>query len=127
MENSTTFSAPFLRYLLSPKTKVLRSRISFGVKKTNIDNQYGLFSIELEDGSSMIEVVEFTVSYAPVAGIRSLCIIIAISYAEGLILLSWTSPIRFGILSYPTLQKQSIWDYQIYIWTGTKENGQNIN
>ena len=84
MENSTTFSAPFLRYLLSPKTKVLRSRISFGVKKTNIDNQYGLFSIELEDGSSMIEVVEFTVSYAPVAGIRSLCIIIAISYAEGL-------------------------------------------
>ena len=34
----------------------------------------------------MIEGVEFTVSYEPVAGIRSLCIITAIASAEGLIL-----------------------------------------
>ena len=34
----------------------------------------------------MIEVVDFTVSYEPVAGIRSLCIIITISPVEGLII-----------------------------------------
>ena len=34
----------------------------------------------------MLEVVDFTVSYAPVAVILSLHIIIAISYAEGLII-----------------------------------------
>ena len=32
----------------------------------------------------MIEGVDFTVSYAPVSGIRSLCIIIEIVSAEGL-------------------------------------------
>ena len=32
----------------------------------------------------MIEGVDFTVSYAPLAGILSLCIIIAIASAEGL-------------------------------------------
>ena len=34
----------------------------------------------------MIKGVYFTVSYEPVAGILSLCIIIAISYIEGLII-----------------------------------------
>ena len=34
----------------------------------------------------MLEVVNFTVSYAPAAGIRSLCINISIAYAEVLII-----------------------------------------
>ena len=44
METSTTFSAPFLRSLLTTDTKILRPRISFRVKKTDIDNQYDIYS-----------------------------------------------------------------------------------
>ena len=85
METSTTFSAPFLRSLLPLGTKILRPIISFRVKKTDIDSQYDLFSRTCSDGLSMLEVVYFTISYVPVADIRSLCIIIAIAYVEGLI------------------------------------------
>ena len=82
----TTFSAPFLRSSLSSDTKILRPRIYFGVKTTDIDNQYDLYSRTLADGSSIFGVVYFTVSYAPVAGIHFLHIIMEIAYAEGLIL-----------------------------------------
>ena len=34
----------------------------------------------------MLEVFDFTISYAPVAGYRSLCIIIEIASAEGIII-----------------------------------------
>ena len=71
---------------LQPDTKILRPRISFRVKTTGINNKYDLYSITCADGSSMIKGVYFTVSYEPVAGILSLCIIIAISYIEGLII-----------------------------------------
>ena len=56
----------------------------------------------------MIEVVNFTVSYAPVAGIIYLWILISISSEEGLIFLSWSSPIPFRIRFYPTLHKYPI-------------------
>ena len=48
------------------------------------------------------EVVDFTVSYAPVVGIKLLRIIIAIISDEGLIILTWTSPTPSKILFYPT-------------------------
>ena len=86
METPTTFSAPFLRSLIPPVTKILRPRIPFRVKTTYIDNQYELYSITCTDVSSMLEGVDFTVSYAPVSGIRSLHIIIEIAYVEGLVL-----------------------------------------
>ena len=82
MATSTTFSALFLRYLLPPSIKILRPRISFRVKRTATDNQYYLYSRTYLDGSSMIEGVDFTVSYSPVAGIPSLYIFIAIEYVE---------------------------------------------
>ena len=72
MEKSTTFSAPFLRSLLPPDKKILCPRIYFRVKTTYIYNQYDLYSRTFADVSSMIEGVDFTVSYAPVAGIRSI-------------------------------------------------------
>ena len=52
----------------------------------------------------MIKVVEFTVSYVPVAGIRSLHTIIAIAYAEGLILfvLDISNAFQNTILPNPT-------------------------
>ena len=71
---------------LSPDTKILRPRIYFSVKTTDIDNQYGIYSRTCVDVSSMLEGVDFTVSYVPVASIRSLRIIIAIDPAEGIIL-----------------------------------------
>ena len=55
MATSTTFSAPFLRSLLPPYIKILRPRISFRVKTTNIDNQYDIYSRTCAYGSSMIE------------------------------------------------------------------------
>ena len=55
-------------------------------KKTDIDNQYDIYSITCADVSSMIQGVDFTVSYAPVAWIQSLFIITAIVSAEGAII-----------------------------------------
>ena len=72
MATSTYFSAAFLCSLLPPDTKILISRIYFRVKTTDIDNQYDLYSRTCEDGSSMLDGVDFTESYAPVADIRSL-------------------------------------------------------
>ena len=43
MHRSSTFSAPFLRSDLPPGTKVLRPRISFKVKLTDMQNQYKLY------------------------------------------------------------------------------------
>ena len=86
MSTSTNFSAPFLRSLLPPGTKILRPRISFRVKTADIDNQYDIHSRTCADVSSMLEGVDFTVSYAPVAGIHSIRIIIAIASEEGLII-----------------------------------------
>ena len=83
---STTFSAPFLRSSLTPDTKILVPRIYFSVKTTDIDNQYDIYSRICADGSSMLEVVYFTVYYAPVSGIYSLRISIAISSSEVLVL-----------------------------------------
>ena len=86
METSTTFSAPFLSSSLPPDTKILRPIISFMVKTTDIDNQYDIYSRIFADGSSMLEGVYFAVSYAPVACIISLSIIIPIASAEDLII-----------------------------------------
>ena len=84
MANLITFSAPFLKYALPPEKN--HPRISFREKKTIIDNKYDLYSRIFADGSYMIEGFDFTVSYAPVSGIRYLCILIAITSAEGLII-----------------------------------------
>ena len=86
MEKSTTLSSPFLRLLLPPEAKILCPRISFRDKTAYIENQYELYSRTCSDRSFMILRVDFTISYAPVTGIRPLCIIIAIAYAEGLII-----------------------------------------
>ena len=52
----------------------------------------------------MIEWVDFTVSYAPVSGIRSLCIIIKIKSAEVLIIfvLDISNDFQNTILTNPT-------------------------
>ena len=86
MATSTTFSAPFLRSLLPPDTKITRPRISVWLKTTDIDNQYDIYSRTCKDGSSMIEGVDFTVYYAPAAVILSLHITTAIASAEDLII-----------------------------------------
>ena len=56
------------------------------LKPTDIENEYDLYSRTCEDGSYMLEGVDFTVAYAPVAGIPSLCIITSIVSEEGLTL-----------------------------------------
>ena len=64
----------------------------FKAKTTNTDNKYELHSRACEDTSYMIQEFYFTVSYAPVFGITSLCIIITTTSTEGLTILSWTYP-----------------------------------
>ena len=86
MSASTTFSAPFLLSSIPSYKNILKNRIYFRVKTTEIYNQYDLYSRTCVDGSSMIEGVDFTISYKPVAGIWTLCIIISIASAEGLII-----------------------------------------
>ena len=81
-----TLSALFLHYSLPPDTKIPRPKISFREKKTYIENKYELYSRTCSYGSSMIEGVDFTVSYEPVSGIRYLQIIIAIASAECLVI-----------------------------------------
>ena len=114
MEISTTFSTPFLRSSLPPNTKIFIPRTSFGVKTTDIDNQYHIYSRTCAYRSFIIEVVGFTVSYAPVSGIKSLCIIIAVASIEFLILfildisnafqnIIFTNPVEKLYLSLPYL------------------------
>ena len=86
MDKSTTFSVPSLRSLRPQDTKILLLRIYFRVKTTYIENQYELYSITCADGPSMIEGVDFTVSYAPLSGIFFPHIIIIVSYSESLII-----------------------------------------
>ena len=86
MVKSTISSEPFIRSSLPPDTKIFRPRISFRLKATYIDNKYELYYKTCAYVSSMLEGVNFTVSYAPVAGILSLCIIVDITSAEGLII-----------------------------------------
>ena len=95
---------------LQSNTKILRPRISFRVKTTDIDNQYYSYSIKCEYGSSILEGVEFTVSYAPVDVIHPLYIIIETSSSEGLIVfvLDITYQMPFRLPCHPTLQKEYI-------------------
>ena len=86
MEKSTTFSAPSKLSLLPLYTKILYPRISFGVKTTEIDNHSDINSRICAYVSSVIEVVDFTFSYAPVTGIKSLRIINAIAHVEVMII-----------------------------------------
>ena len=85
MGKYTILSAPFLRSLLPPNTKIFRLRITFRVKKADVDNQYNLYSRTCAYESSILEGVYFNVSYVPVDGIRYLRIIVSISSAEDLI------------------------------------------
>ena len=86
MEKITTFSALFERLLLAPGTKILCPIISFRVKKIDIDNQYDLYSRTCAYGSSMVEVVDFTISYSPVEIIKSLRIIMSFLSEECLMI-----------------------------------------
>ena len=56
------------------------------MNKTDIGNKYELYYRTCADISSILEGVDFNVSYAPVAGIFSLCITTAIASEEGLII-----------------------------------------
>ena len=76
MEKSTTFRASFELSLLPPGKKILRPIILFRVNTIDSENPYDLYSRTCADESSMLEVVDFTVSYAPVAIIKSLRIIV---------------------------------------------------
>ena len=75
----------------------------------------------------MLEVVDFTLSYAPADGIRSPCVIMEIASTEGLIIFVLDIFNAFKNAIYLTLQKKSILACHIYIWIGTKENCQNIH
>ena len=79
MATFTTFSEPILRYLLPLNTKILIPIIYFRVKTTDIDKKYDIYSRTCVDGSYILEVVDFTVSYALVASIRYLHITTAIA------------------------------------------------
>ena len=68
----------------------------------------------------MFEGVDFILSYALVAGISSLRISIVIASAEGLIIFVLDTSNAFQNNIYPTLQKESLSAYHIYIWTDKK-------
>ena len=103
MAISTTFNEPFLLSSLPPNTKILRPRIYFRVKTTEIENQHDSYSRTCENWSSIIEGVDSTVSYKLLAGIRSLHIIIEIASAEGIIIfvLDISNAFRNTILPNP--------------------------
>ena len=116
MEKSTILSAPFPHSSLLLDTKVLPPRIYFRVNTTDIENKYDIYPIICTDGSSMIEGVNFTVSYSPVSGIYPLCIIIAIASAEGLniFVLDISNAFQNTVIKKP--KKWSILAYRIYTW-----------
>ena len=121
MEKSITFSAPFMRYFLPPDTKILCTMIYFRVNKTDIDDQYKLYSRTYAYGSSVIEGGYFTVLFAPFVGAIYFCIIITIASVEGLNIFVLEVFNTFNFF-YQILKKEVILVYQIYKCNGSKEN-----
>ena len=80
----TIFSVPHLRSSLPRDTKIIRLRISFRVKTTDIKKHYKLYPRTCVYGSYMLEGVDFTVSYTPVAVTISIHNLIVIASAESL-------------------------------------------
>ena len=90
--------------------KILLPRISFRVNTTDIDNKYELY----------YRTCSYE-SYAPVATIISLRIIIAIASAEGLIFFPWTFPMPSKIIFFPILKNCFPLVYHIYTCIGSKK------
>ena len=86
MEKSTTLIAPFLSSSLPPETKIIFPWIYFRFKTTDIENKYDLYSRTCANESSMLDGVNYTVSYVPVAGIIYIHIIISIASLYGLVI-----------------------------------------
>ena len=76
----------------------------------------------------MIERVYFTVSYAPVADICSLRIIIEIASTEGIVIFVLDISNEFQNTILPNTDERVYLSLPyIYIWNGKRENGQNIH
>ena len=101
MAISTTSKVSFLRSVLPSTINSLIPRIYFRLKTFDIDNQYDIYSRTCADGLSILEGVDFTVSYTHVSNIRSLHIIIAIASEEGLVLYLLDIPNAFQNIIFP--------------------------
>ena len=104
----------------------MRIRISFRIKTIGIENQYDSYWRTCADGSSILEVVYFTVLYTPVASIKSLIIVIIIAYVEEMIFLYGIYLIHSRISFCQTQNKEFILVHHISTWNCLKENVQNM-
>ncbi len=84
MARTGTWSAPMLRSLLPPSQQILRPRVSFRVKDTDITDTYELQGRTCADGSKQQQYIDFNESYAPVGSIDSIRTIICYAAANSL-------------------------------------------
>ena len=84
---SGSLSIPFLRTQLPPNTKIFPLQLAFQVKITDIDNYYKLKSRLCLNGSSMIEGIDFDISFAPVADSSSIRILCSLATLEQMYLI----------------------------------------
>jgi len=80
--NSGTWSAPILRSQIPPNKAILPPRVTFKVKRTDVNNTYELFCRTCTNGSAMEEDTGYTNSYSLVGSIDSLCLILSIATSK---------------------------------------------
>ena len=123
MATSTTFNASMLRSLLLPNIYIIRHRISFMVKTTDIDNKYdtNILICIIYSWRIWLHYIICTCGWhlLPVHyHINCIC--------RSTHFFNWTFPMPFIIPFHSTLMKRSVSVYPIYFWICIKYNGQNI-
>jgi hypothetical protein len=86
MARTGTWSAPILHSDLPITQQILRPRVSFRVKDTDIADNYELQGRTCADGSKQQQYIDFNESYAPVGSIDSIRAIICYAAATSLVL-----------------------------------------
>jgi hypothetical protein len=84
MARTGTWSAPILHSDLPVNQQVLRPRVSFRVKNTDVTNSYELQGRTCADGSKQQQYIDFNESYTPVGSIDSIRAILCYAAATNL-------------------------------------------
>ena len=79
MNDSVSLSKPFLKGNLPSSSLILNSRLAFAVKLTGLQDYYKLKSRLCANGSTMVEGVDFDLSFCHVADTYSILLIFNIA------------------------------------------------
>ena len=108
MRDSVSLSKPFLKETLPPSSLILNSRLAFAVKLTGLQDYYELKSRLCANGSTMVEGVDFDLSFCHVADTYSTLLIFNIAAMLGLRLYFYDISNAFQSTVKPSAERHHI-------------------